>query len=80
MYIKIIHNNVLFFNVGLIRMIKSRIIKWAGQVARMGDSRGAYKVLVGKPDGRKPLGSPRRRWEDNIKTSLRSGMGMDGQD
>jgi hypothetical protein len=46
----------------------------------MGDSRGAYKVLVAKPDGKKTLGRPRRRWEDNIKTSLRSGMGMDGLD
>jgi len=47
-------------------------------VARMGDGRGAYKVLVAKPDGKKPPGRPRRGWEDNIKTSLRSGMGTDG--
>ena len=43
---------------------------WAGHVARMAERRGAYRVLVGKPDGKRPLGKPRRRWEDNIKTYL----------
>jgi len=43
----------------------------AGQVARMGEGRGVYKVLVGKPEGKRPLGRPRRRWEDNIKMGLR---------
>ena len=42
-------------------------MRWAGHVARMGEKRGVYRVLVGKPGGRKPLGRPRRRWEDNIK-------------
>jgi hypothetical protein len=45
-------------------------MRWAGHVARMGDRRGAYRVLVGKPEGRRPLGRSRRRWEDNIKTDL----------
>jgi hypothetical protein len=54
-----------------VRVIKSRIMRWAGHVARMGERRGAYRVLVGKPEGRSPLGRPRRRWEDNIKMDLR---------
>ena len=45
-------------------------MKWAGHVARMGERRGLYRVLVGKPDGKIPLGRPRRRWEDNIKMDL----------
>ena len=52
-------------------MIKSRRMKWAGHVARMGEEeRGVYRVLVGKPEGRRPLGRPRRRWVDNISTNL----------
>jgi hypothetical protein len=45
-------------------------MRWAGHVARMGERRGAYRALVGKPEGRRPLGGPRRRWEDNIKMHL----------
>jgi len=45
-------------------------MRWAGHVARMGQGRGVYRVLVGKPGGKRPLGRPRRRWEDNIKTDL----------
>jgi hypothetical protein len=56
-------------------------LRWAGHVARMGDRRGAYRALVGKPEGRRPLGRPRRRWEDNIKMDLREvglgGVGID---
>jgi hypothetical protein len=52
-------------------MIKPRRISWAGYVAHMGEKRNAYKVLVGKPEGKKPLGRPRRRWVDNIKMDLR---------
>jgi hypothetical protein len=48
-------------------MIKSRKMRWAGHVARMEERRGVYRVLVGKPEGKRPLGRPRRRWEDNIK-------------
>jgi hypothetical protein len=51
-------------------LIKARRMRWAGHVARMGEVRGAY-ILVGKPEGRGPLGRPRRRWEDNIKMDLR---------
>jgi hypothetical protein len=52
-------------------MIKSRRLRWAGHVSRMGERRGAYRVLVGKPEGRRPLVRPRRRWEDNIKIDLK---------
>jgi hypothetical protein len=54
-----------------VRVIKSRRMRWAGHVARMGERRGAYRVLVVKPEGRRPLGRRRHRWEDNIKTDLR---------
>jgi hypothetical protein len=51
----------------IIRQIKSKRIKWARHVARMGEGRRVYRVLVGKPEGKRPLGRPRRRWEDGIK-------------
>ena len=54
-----------------IRSLKSRRLRWAGHVARMKLSRNAFRVLVGKPEGKRPLGRPRRRWEDNIKMDLR---------
>ena len=57
-----------FFNIG--RVTKSKGIRWAGHVASMGEGRGVYRVLVGKPEGKRPLGRPRRRWEDNIKMDL----------
>jgi len=58
-------------------MIKSRRIRWAGYVARMGEGRGMYRVLVGKPKVKRPLGRPRRRWEDNLKWIFRKwGMGV----
>jgi hypothetical protein len=53
-----------------IRVIKSRRMRWAGHVARTVEGRGAYRVLVGRPERRRPLGRPRRRWEDNIKIDL----------
>jgi hypothetical protein len=52
-------------------MIKSRRMRWAGHVARMGEDRKVYKVLMGKPEGKIPLGKPRRRWEDGIRMDLR---------
>jgi hypothetical protein len=52
-------------------MMKSRRMRWAGHVARMGEKRNAYRISVGKPEGKKPLGRPRRRWVDNIKMDLR---------
>ena len=55
--------------------VKSRRMRWAGHVARMEEGRGLYKVLVGKPEGKKPLGRPRGRWEDNIKMDLEVGVG-----
>jgi len=51
--------------------MKSRRTRWVGHVARIGEGRGVYRVLVGKPEGRRPLGRPRRRWEDNIRMDLR---------
>ena len=51
-------------------VIKSRRMRWVAHVARMGEIRGVYRVLVGKPEGKRPLGKPRRRWEDNIKMHL----------
>jgi hypothetical protein len=56
---EIMHN--LYFSLSIIRMIKSRIIRWAGYVERMGAKRNAYRILVGKPEGKRPLGRPRCR-------------------
>ena len=53
--------------VPIVRVVKSKRIRWAGHVARMGEDRGVHRVLVRKPEGKRPLGRPRRRWEDNIK-------------
>jgi hypothetical protein len=61
----------LYSSPSIVRVIKARRMRWAGHVARMGDVRGAYNILVGRPEGRRPLGRPRRRWEDNIKMDLR---------
>jgi len=55
----------------IVRLVKSRKIRWAGHVARVGKERGVHRVLVGKPEGKRPLGRPRRRWENNIKMDLR---------
>jgi hypothetical protein len=55
----------------IIRMIKSRRMRWTGHVGRMGEKRNAYRMLVEKPEGKKPLGTPRLRWVDNIKMNLR---------
>ena len=62
--------NNLYASTNIIRMIKSRRIRWAGHVARMGERRGVYRVLVGKPEGKRPLQIIRRSWEDNIKMEL----------
>jgi hypothetical protein len=58
--------NYLYSFPSTIRMIKSRRMRWTGHVARMGDRRNAYRIFVGKPEGRRPLGRPRCRWVDNI--------------
>ena len=68
-----LHNeelNGLYTSPNIVRMIKSRRIRWAGHVARMGEERGAYRVLEGKPEGKRPLGRPRHRWVDNIRMDL----------
>jgi hypothetical protein len=52
-------------------MIKSRRMRWAGHVEGMGEKRNAYRILLEKPEGKRPLGRPRRRWEDNIRMDLR---------
>ena len=54
----------------IVRVVKSRRMRWAGHVSRMGQGRGVYRVLVGKSEGKRPLGRPRHRWDDNIKTDL----------
>ena len=61
------------------RVVKSRRMRWAGNVARMGEGRGVYRVLVGKPEGKRPFGRPRRRWEDNIKIDLQEVGGSCGE-
>jgi len=56
--------NVLYSSPNIVQLVKSRRMRWAGHVARMGESRGVYRVLVGKPEGNRPLGRSRRRWEN----------------
>jgi len=71
-----LHNeelNDLYCSSNIVRVIKSRRMRWAGHVARMREGRGAYRVLVGKPRGKRPLGRNRLRWEDNIKKDLEEG-------
>jgi hypothetical protein len=68
-----LHNeevNDLYSSPNIVRVIKSRRMKWAGHVARMEESRGVYRVLVWNPEGKRPLGRPRRRWEDNINLDI----------
>jgi hypothetical protein len=61
----------LYSSPSVIRMIKSRRMRWAGHVAWMGEKRNAYRILAGKPEGKRPLGRPRRMWANNIKIDLR---------
>jgi hypothetical protein len=60
----------LYSSPNIIIIIKSRRMRWAGNVARMGEKRNVYTLLVGNPEGKRPLGRPRRRWMDNIKMDL----------
>ena len=69
----------LYSSPNIIRNLKSRRLRWARHVARMEQSRNTYRVLVGKPGGKRPLGRPRRRWEDHIKMDLRE-VGCDPED
>jgi hypothetical protein len=69
-----LHNDehhILYSSPNIVRVIKSRRVRWAGHVARMGEGCGVYRVLVGRPEGKRPMGRPRRRWEDNINLDLR---------
>jgi hypothetical protein len=63
-----LHN--LYSSPSIIRIIKSRRMRWSGHVSRMGEKRNVYRLLVGKPERKRPLGRPRRRWIDNIKMDL----------
>jgi hypothetical protein len=77
-----LHNeelNDLYCSPNIVRVIKSRRMRWAGHVASMGDRRDIYRVLVGKPEGKRQLGRPRLRWEDNIKMDLQE-VGCGGKD
>jgi hypothetical protein len=75
-----LHNDELhglYYLPNIFRVIKSRRLKWAGHMGRMGEGRGVNRVLVGRPKGKRPLGRPRCRWEDNIKIDFRK-IGIDG--
>jgi hypothetical protein len=73
--------NDLYSSPNVLRVIKSRRMGWAGHAARMGEGRGVYRVLVGKPEGKRRLGRPRRRWENNIEMDLQEvGCGEFGLD
>jgi hypothetical protein len=77
-----LHNeelNDLYSSPNIIRVIKSRKMTWVGHVARMGEKRGSYRILVGRPEGRRQLGRPRLRCEDNIKMDLQD-VGWRGMD
>src|SRR5215469_5357770 len=76
-----LHNeelNDLYSSPSIVGVVKSRRMRWARHVARMGEERDVYRVLVGKPEGKRPLGRPRRRWEDNIKMDLQEVGGSRG--
>jgi len=70
-----LHN--LYSSPNIVRVIKSTRLRWAGHVARMEKGRGVYRVLAGRPKGKRPLGRPRHRWKDNIKLDLME-IGIDG--
>jgi hypothetical protein len=68
---------IQYSSPNIVRVIKSKRMKWAGHVARMEEGKGVYRVLVGRPEGKRPLRRPRGRWEDNIKLDFRD-KGIDG--
>jgi hypothetical protein len=70
--------NDLYSLPNIVRVVKSRRMRWAGHVAHTGEDRGVNRVLVGKPEGKRPLGRPRRRWEDNIKMEFQKVGGVSG--
>ena len=67
---KVVYFNDLYSSPYIVRVIKSRRMRLAGHVAHMGEERGVYRVLLGKPEGRRPMGRPRHRWVDNIRIDL----------
>jgi hypothetical protein len=76
-----LHNkelNDLYSSPNIVWVVKLRRMRWAGHVARIGEDKGVHRVLVGKPEGKRPLGRPRRRWEDNIKMDLQEVGGGHG--
>ena len=77
-----LHNeelNDLYSLPNIVRVVKSKRMRWAGHVVRRGEDRGVHRVLVEKPEGKRPLGRPRRRWEDNIKMDLQEVGGSRGK-
>jgi hypothetical protein len=75
-----LHNDELhslYSSPNIVRVIKSRKMRWVGHVSRMGEGRGVYRVLVGRSEGKRPLRGPRHRWDDNIKMDLRE-IGIGG--
>ena len=74
------YNTLIFIltSPNIVRVVKSRRMRWAGHVARMGEGRGVHRVLIGKSEGKRPLGRPRRTWEDNIKMDLQEVGGSCG--
>jgi hypothetical protein len=75
-----LHNdelNSVYSSPNIVRVIKSRRMRWVGHAACMGDGRGVYRILVGRPKGKRPLGRSRRRWDDNMKVDIRE-VGIDG--
>jgi hypothetical protein len=78
---RMLHNeelNDLYSLLNIVRVVKSRRMRWAGHVARMGEDRGVHRALVGKPEGKRLLGRPRHRWEDNIKMDIQEVEGGRG--
>jgi hypothetical protein len=76
-----LHNeelNDLYSLPNIVRVVKSRRMRWAGYVARRGEERGVHRVVVGKPARKRPLGRPRRRWEDNMKMHVQEVVGDRG--
>jgi hypothetical protein len=75
---KLLKLSGLYSLPNIVRVVKSRRMRWAGHVVRMGEGRGVHRVLVGKSEGKRPLGRPRRRWEENIKMDLQKVGGSCG--